>query len=276
MAEKVDPLRRLFLEISQQISVEEQRSLYGLVKDKQIPTKALEGLADANELFIKLEELGCIGNENLTLLKELLGSIKREPLVRLVEEFERKQQKNQSISQQPGLNRDKHSKCIFLAERWSRVGDTVSALNCQLASLAAQNRQKKICCVALKATEEEKKDATDCGVELILPCLSEDIIDLLAKDEPGFKWLLSPHDYFSTLTRLQNVEYIVEHVESSTSFLCSSVLRKRCFKDADIILINHAIPSADLRDKYLKFAEVAAAAFSVGPAVFEEYKNFMN
>ncbi|XP_070546085.1 uncharacterized protein [Ptychodera flava] len=106
MAEKVDPLRRLFLEISQRISSKEEGFLYGLVKDKQIPTKALEGLADGNELFIKLEELGCIGNENLTLLKELLGSIKLEPLVRLVEEFERKQQKNQSISQQHDVNKD--------------------------------------------------------------------------------------------------------------------------------------------------------------------------
>ncbi|XP_070545836.1 uncharacterized protein [Ptychodera flava] len=162
---------------------------------------------------------------------------------------------------------------IFLAERWSRVGDTVSALNCQLASLAAQNRQKKICCVVLKATEEEKKDAADCGVELILPCLSDDIIDACENDEPCYKWLLSPHDYFSTLTSVQNVEYIVEHVKSSTSFLCASVLRKRCFKDADIVLINHGTPSADVADKHLKFAEAAAAVFSVGPTVFEEYSN---
>ncbi|XP_070550748.1 uncharacterized protein [Ptychodera flava] len=161
---------------------------------------------------------------------------------------------------------------IFLAERWSRVGDTVSALNCQLASLAAQNRQKKICCVVLKATEEEMKDAADCGVELILPCLNEDIKDAFGNDEPSFKWLLSPENYFLTLTMQQNVEFIVEHVKSSTSFIFASALRKCCFKNADIVLINHVIPSADLRNKHLKFAEAAAKVFSVGPTVFEEYK----
>ncbi|XP_070546356.1 uncharacterized protein [Ptychodera flava] len=160
---------------------------------------------------------------------------------------------------------------IFLAERWSRIGDSVSALNCQLASLAAQNRQKKICCVVLKATEEEKKDATGCGVELILPSLGDDITDACENDEPCYKWLLSPDQYFSTLTNLQSVEYIVEHVKSLTSFLCASVLRNRCFKDADIVLINHETPSADLRDRHLKFAEAAGTVFSVKPTVFEEY-----
>ncbi|XP_070546372.1 uncharacterized protein [Ptychodera flava] len=161
---------------------------------------------------------------------------------------------------------------IFLAERWSRVGDTVSALNCQLASLAAQNRQKKICCVVLKATEEEMKDAADCGVELIPPCLNEDIKDAFGNDEPCCKWLLLPESYFLTLTTLENVEYIIEHVKSSTSYLFASALRKRCFKDADVVLINHGSPSADLRDKHLKFAEAADTVFSVGPTVFEEYK----
>ncbi|XP_070545838.1 uncharacterized protein [Ptychodera flava] len=87
MAGNVDPLRGLFLDISQEILEEEQRSLYGLVKGKQIPARTLQGLADTNELFIKLEELGHIGYTNLTLLKGLLGKINREPLVRLVEEL---------------------------------------------------------------------------------------------------------------------------------------------------------------------------------------------
>ncbi|XP_070546064.1 uncharacterized protein [Ptychodera flava] len=312
MAEKVDPLRRLFLEISQQISVEEQRSLYGLVKGKQIPIKALEGLADANELFIKLEELGCIdldevqrepivhlveesetrqhgsqsvsqqaehGNQSVGQQDGLdtdLDEFQQEPVVQSVEEPETIQHgsRNQNVGQQDGLNTNKYHKTtsIFLAERWSRVGDTVSALNCQLASLAAQNEQKEISCVVLKATEEGKKDATDSGVELILPCLSDDIIDACENDEPSFKWLLSPDIYFSTLTKLKDVDYIVEHINSSTSFIFASALRKRCFKDADIVLINHGAPSADLRDKHLKFAEAAASVFSVGPTVFEEYK----
>ncbi|XP_070546088.1 uncharacterized protein [Ptychodera flava] len=161
---------------------------------------------------------------------------------------------------------------IFLAERWSNVWDTVSALNCQLASLAAQNKQNQILSVVLKATKEEENNAAYCGVELILPCLCDDIRDVRENDAPSFKWLQSPDIYFSTLTTLQNVEYIVENINSSTSFLCASALRNRCFKDADIVLINHASPSAEFRDKHLKFAEAAAAVFSVGPTVFEQSK----
>ncbi|XP_070546364.1 uncharacterized protein [Ptychodera flava] len=160
---------------------------------------------------------------------------------------------------------------LFLAERWSRVGDTVSAINCQLASLAAQNRQTKICCVVLKATEEEKKDAADCGVELIQPCFNKHVLDIFKDDKPTSDWILSPETFFTTLLELQNVEYIVEHIQSSTISLISVVLKDRFFKHADIVLINHGIPPADLRQKYLKFAEAAEAVFSVGPTVFKEY-----
>ncbi|XP_070560471.1 uncharacterized protein [Ptychodera flava] len=162
---------------------------------------------------------------------------------------------------------------LFLAERWCRIRDSVSALNCQLASLAAENGRNRTCCVVMKATEQEKKDASSCGVELILPCLSEELVETHGNDDPEPKWLLSPETYFTTLMDLQDVEYIVEHVHASTKLLVAHVLRRRRFCDANIVVINHAVPSKQLQNTHLKFAESATAVFSIGPTVFEEYKN---
>ncbi|XP_070571552.1 uncharacterized protein [Ptychodera flava] len=164
---------------------------------------------------------------------------------------------------------------LFLAEQWCRIRDSVSALNCQLASLASQSGQKRTCCVVFKATEQEKRDAAACGVELILPCLSEEVVVAFGNDKPEPNWLLSPENYFTTLIDLKDIEHIVEHIQASTEFLFAHVLRKRYFKDAKVIIVNHTVPPGndELKDTHLKFAESATAVFSIGPTVFDEYEN---
>ncbi|XP_070533371.1 nucleotide-binding oligomerization domain-containing protein 2-like [Ptychodera flava] len=92
---RINPLRRLYNFLSEQLSEEDDRSLRNLLRGDQVTTRELERLKSPAEIFIKLEESGHISKTDLVLLKELLKAIKRLPLVVEVEKVEEELQECQ-------------------------------------------------------------------------------------------------------------------------------------------------------------------------------------
>ncbi|XP_070548765.1 uncharacterized protein [Ptychodera flava] len=85
----INPLRRLYNSLSEQLSEDDDRSLRNLLRGDQLTTRDVEHLKSPADIFIKLEESGHISKTELLLLKELLKAIKRHPLVDEVERVEK-------------------------------------------------------------------------------------------------------------------------------------------------------------------------------------------
>ncbi|XP_070574007.1 FAS-associated death domain protein-like [Ptychodera flava] len=85
----IDPLRKLFRQISKQLTKSEVSDLKECITADQISASTLESLDKASAIFIELQNKGLIKHGDLQLLKDLLSEIQRHPLVETVERFER-------------------------------------------------------------------------------------------------------------------------------------------------------------------------------------------
>ncbi|XP_070549357.1 uncharacterized protein [Ptychodera flava] len=92
IASLVDPLPKLYQELSETITVEEEDKLRGLLRDRDngIPVRELDQLKTPYDIFFALEKKGHITRNNLKFLKSLLKAINRNPLVEKVTQFEEK------------------------------------------------------------------------------------------------------------------------------------------------------------------------------------------
>ena len=86
----ISKYRKFIFSLGQQLSTENLSSLKYLLRDL-LTTNQTEGINSPTDLFVLLEQRNDLGSDNCHLLKDLLRQIKRQDLVRKVEDFERRQ-----------------------------------------------------------------------------------------------------------------------------------------------------------------------------------------
>ncbi|XP_070532942.1 uncharacterized protein [Ptychodera flava] len=106
--DKLNPLRSLFYDVAKALSQDEMKTLIQLLKGKQIAIRDIEKMETAEDIFIKLEDMGIISDKNLKFLKELLLKLGRRTLVDLVESFEQEHGLSR-VMVAPEEQRDRHT-----------------------------------------------------------------------------------------------------------------------------------------------------------------------
>ncbi|XP_070568797.1 uncharacterized protein [Ptychodera flava] len=127
-------------------------------------------------------------------------------------------------------------------------------------------------------TEKQKEDAENCGVTLI-PATRKEHVDP-EEDQPKLEWLLYHEIYFQVLKRLENITHVIGYAPKTGR--AAADIRKKIFSNAELVLINHAYEDNDclweadrvkFREKMLKLAGEADVIFSIGPSMYEYFKN---
>ena len=86
----ISKYRKFIFSLGQELSTENLSSLKYLLRDL-LTTSQTEGINSPTDLFVLLEQRNELGSGNCHLLKDLLRQIKRQDLVRKLEDFERNQ-----------------------------------------------------------------------------------------------------------------------------------------------------------------------------------------
>ncbi|XP_078696882.1 uncharacterized protein LOC144925004 [Branchiostoma floridae x Branchiostoma belcheri] len=154
----------------------------------------------------------------------------------------------------------------------------ISTINGQLRDLLT-SAGAKVIITALKATEDEKQEALNLGIDLILPNTPKG-----DKRTPTLDWLT--YDHKSRYPNLpSNVNVIVGHADVTSK--AARNIRKDRLPKSKFILFNHVMPEDTEHhksgDKVMtieekmnairKDTEEADVVFSVGPTMYDYYKN---
>ncbi|XP_078670840.1 uncharacterized protein LOC144910969 [Branchiostoma floridae x Branchiostoma belcheri] len=138
---------------------------------------------------------------------------------------------------------------------------------------------RKVYCIVLQATEEDRKAAKADGVELILPTCSEE-----DEREPCLKWLTFDHP--SRYPRLpEDVGYIVGHAGITSK--AAAAIQEQRFPQASLGLVIGTIPEdtdkykddeeamgiGRKEDSIRKDAEKADVVYSVGHSIYKHFQN---
>ena len=86
----ISEYRKFTFSLCQELSTEDLNSLKYLLRDL-LTMREIEGANSPTDLFVFLEQRNGLGTNNCHLLKDLLTQIKRQDLVRKLQDFERKQ-----------------------------------------------------------------------------------------------------------------------------------------------------------------------------------------
>ena len=86
----ISKYRKFIFSLGQELSTENLSSLKYLLRDL-LTTSQTEGINSPTDLFVLLEQRNELGSGNCHLLKDLLRQIKRQDLVRKLEDFNRNQ-----------------------------------------------------------------------------------------------------------------------------------------------------------------------------------------
>ncbi|XP_078620209.1 uncharacterized protein LOC144887096 isoform X2 [Branchiostoma floridae x Branchiostoma japonicum] len=153
----------------------------------------------------------------------------------------------------------------------------ISTIHRGMAFLLA-SKGAKVYSTVLEATQEDRKDAEDDGVELILPEVEDD------DTAPNLKWLSRQHrTYYPNLPT--EVDFILGHV-NITSRAAKKIKEER-LPEAKLVQVTHVIPEdvghyksdarvltiGDESDSILEDLKHADVIFSVGPLLYDYYKS---
>eukprot|EP00058_Branchiostoma_floridae_P001253 XP_002586741.1 hypothetical protein BRAFLDRAFT_105739 [Branchiostoma floridae] len=153
----------------------------------------------------------------------------------------------------------------------------ISTIHRGMAFLLA-SKGAKVYSTVLEATQEDRKDAEDDGVELILPEVEDD------DTAPNLKWLSRQHrTYYPNLPT--EVDFILGHV-NITSRAAKKIKEER-LPEAKLVQVTHVIPEdvghyksdarvltiGDESDNILEDLKHADVIFSVGPLLYDYYKS---
>ncbi|XP_070546261.1 uncharacterized protein [Ptychodera flava] len=133
----------------------------------------------------------------------------------------------------------------------------------------------------VELSEDQTKDAEKCGVTLI-PAQKKKRANQ-KKDLPKLEWLMEHQSRYPDLGKLENIKYVVGYAPK-TGWAAADI-RETLFPDAKLVLINHACPESncllenddeedpELEEEMLKMASLADLLFSIGPTIYEYFKN---
>ncbi|XP_019617594.1 PREDICTED: uncharacterized protein LOC109464924 [Branchiostoma belcheri] len=209
--------------------------------------------------------------EQLAQLMEENQSLKA-----LVEKLQGSQKStSQDGAEQPGSGR--RPLVLLLNDEYGTSKGGISTVNRQMGCFLA-SKGAKVLCTVLNATQQDKEDADEDGIQLVFP---ERFKRDLRKEE--LSWLTFDHQ-----TRYpdlpSHVDFIVGHVHV-TSHAARRI--KERFPDAKVIQVTHVMPedTSQYKDdeKVLKIEEEignilddlrhADVIFSVGPLMYDYYRH---
>ncbi|XP_078700654.1 uncharacterized protein LOC144927210 [Branchiostoma floridae x Branchiostoma belcheri] len=214
---------------------------------------------------------GSSGEDQLAQLMEENQSLKA-----LVEKLQGSQKStSQDGAERPGSGR--RPLVLLLNDEYGTSKGGISTVNRQMGCFLA-SKGAKVLCTVLNATQQDKEDADEDGIQLVFP---ERFKRDLRKEE--LSWLTFDHQ-----TRYpdlpSHVDFIVGHVHV-TSHAARRI--KERFPDAKVIQVTHVMPedTSQYKDdeKVLKIEEEignilddlrhADFIFSVGPLMYDYYRH---
>ncbi|XP_070580467.1 uncharacterized protein [Ptychodera flava] len=167
---------------------------------------------------------------------------------------------------------------LLVNDEWGTAKGGISTVHRQLARLATETGQD-VHCLALKASDDDRNDALEKGINLILPRAH-------GGTEPTLDWLLC-HDTFYRHLRQEvgNVAVIIGHFPITDA--AAVKLKEDVFPSAKLFLFNHVISEnievykeswtperVEKRERQaLEAASKADLIFSVGPRMFDHFRN---
>ena len=86
----ISEYRKFFFSLCKELSTENLDSLKYLLRDL-LTTREIEGISNATDLFVFLEQRNELGSDNCYLLEDLLTQIERQDLVKELKNFQRNQ-----------------------------------------------------------------------------------------------------------------------------------------------------------------------------------------
>ncbi|XP_070537350.1 uncharacterized protein [Ptychodera flava] len=158
----------------------------------------------------------------------------------------------------------------------------ISTVHREICSLAKEIGAT-VYSTTLKASDIDKQDCDGKQVKLIEPQIKA----RLPKNErtPKVSWLIQHESFFPDLKNIPKVDIIIGHAPVTDD--AALEIREHVFPAAKLYLFNHVIPEdieayqkkwsmnevQEKEKKILDAAREAAAVFSVGPRIFEHYRN---
>ncbi|XP_070566977.1 titin homolog [Ptychodera flava] len=151
---------------------------------------------------------------------------------------------------------------------------------CERKANAGEDLKAYSTVLDVKISDAQKKDAESCGVTLIPAQRKEGIGP---KDDPSrLEWLLSHEIHYPDLGDLENIQYVVGYAPKTGQ--AAADIRKKHFRGAKLVLINHARPEpnclqaeeygmSEFAGKMLQMASEADILFSIGPYIYDYFKN---
>ncbi|XP_077989944.1 caspase-8-like [Glandiceps talaboti] len=94
----IDPLCILFLRLNGEFGEDDEYKIRQYLSGDHISKREIEQLRDVTAILLKLVELGKISKDNLSFLKEMFTTIKRTPLVKVVDDYEKENNGQTSMS----------------------------------------------------------------------------------------------------------------------------------------------------------------------------------
>ncbi|XP_078615344.1 uncharacterized protein LOC144884161 [Branchiostoma floridae x Branchiostoma japonicum] len=154
----------------------------------------------------------------------------------------------------------------------------ISTINGQLLDLLTSAKAKVLCTV-LHATEEEKRKARSKGIDLVLP-----MANITGESRSTLDWLTYHHKTHYPILR-SDISVIVGHADVTST--AARNIKKERLPSAKFILYNHVMPEdtehhksddkaigiGDKTEAIDKDIQDADVVFSVGPTMFDYYKN---
>ncbi|KAK3589763.1 hypothetical protein CHS0354_021092 [Potamilus streckersoni] len=122
------PFRKLLFELAEDLSDDEVKRIKFVLKNEYLKRGNLQTLETAQELFIFLEKEGKLSVENVQVLYDIFKTIKREELVRQVDQYFRPDRRNTQMG--PGPSK---------FQRVSSFPQTIQLMNGNTASNLQQN-----------------------------------------------------------------------------------------------------------------------------------------
>ncbi|XP_070578852.1 uncharacterized protein [Ptychodera flava] len=126
----------------------------------------------------------------------------------------------------------------------------------------------------LKLSKEQKKDADDIGVNLIVAERKKWADE---KHDPAvLRWLLDHEVHYPGLKDLENIEYVIGYTPET--HCAAADIQERLFPKAKLVLINYATASKDEEDEkfdeqMLEASSAAEVLFSLGPLTHKHFEN---
>lgn len=148
----ISKYRKFIFSMGQELSTENLSSLKYLLRDL-LTTNQTEGINSPTDLFVLLEQRNELGSDNCHLLKDLLRQIKRQDLVKKLEDFKRNQlaehnrAENDETVPRDGsvraVNTEDVQDCVDEGEQASAVSESDNENGSHSVQLARHNRAGK-------------------------------------------------------------------------------------------------------------------------------------